>query len=129
MITDNFQSCSQEINSNQEFSQTNEIKSKVNPIIAGVTKDGAQANINSLTSDNTVFELIGKGFKPNESLNLISRSYHEILYSPITVDENGCLPPIMLQPAVIGKSGGICNIDLLRKEGSLRIQFPWGIPK
>jgi len=91
-----------------------------------VAKDGAKVNINVNSLEYSMFELNGEGFKPYESLNVISNSYQEILHVRVTADKNGSILPIGLLPTVTGKSGGVCHIDILREEGSIHIKFPWG---
>lgn len=93
----------------------------------GVAKDGAKASVLVKNFDCAIFELIGNGFKPNESLCFVSNSYDEVLTSCLTAEENGELPIMMITPAVIGKSSGSCRISLLRKDGPIHIKFPWSI--
>ncbi len=96
-------------------------------VTEAVSSDGARVVIIGYDpSDKMVFQLIGKGFKPRETLTFVSTSAREVIYSPIQADEKGDLPAMGLAPAVIGKEGGVCHIDLLRKEDSLHLKFPWG---
>ena|GEM_PF-3250942 len=91
-----------------------------------VAKDGAKVNIKVTSLEYSMFELDGEGFKPCESLNVISNSCREILHARIIADKNGSIFPMGLLPAVTGKSGGVCHIDILREGGSIHIKFPWG---
>jgi hypothetical protein len=96
-------------------------------IINEVTaKGGAKIRIIGVNLEHSMYELNAEGLKPYESLNCISTSCHEVLYFRVKADKNGMLGPVGLMPAVIGKSGGICHIDILRKEASIHIKFPWG---
>lgn len=74
-----------------------------------------------------MFQMNGKGFKPHESVNFISTSYDEVIYSEIKADKNGNIPTVGMLPAVVGKVGGICHIDILREKDSLHLKLPWGI--
>jgi len=114
--------------STEKISQTNDRKSSEQAaIIEAVAKDGARVSIKVESLEYSMFELNGGGFKPYESLNIISNSYHESLHNRVKADKNGNILPMGFLPAVIGKSGGICHIDILREEGSIQIKFPWGI--
>lgn len=95
-------------------------------ILALHVADYPKVNIKVNSLEYSMFELNGGGFKPCESLNVISSSYDEVLYAPVKADENGNILPIGLLPVVIGKSGGVCHIDILREKGSIHIKFPWG---
>ena len=95
-------------------------------IIEVVAKDGAKASISAISLEHSMFQLNGGGFKPYESLNFISSSHHETIHASIKADEKGNILPIDLLPAVIGKSGGVCYISILRNEGSIEIKLPWG---
>ena len=115
----------QKANLNQGFTEkTAQIKDeKANVVVA---KDGAKVRIKLESLEYSVFELSGEGFKPYESLNFISNSSNEIIHFTMKADKNGDMPPMGFQPAVVGKSGGICYIDILRKEGPIQIKLPWG---
>lgn len=88
--------------------------------------DEPKVKIEVESLEYSMFQLIGEGFKAHESMNFISTSYDEIIHSQIKADGKGNIPTIRLQPAVIGKSGGVCHIDILRDEGSIHMKFPWG---
>ena len=110
-----------------EVSQTSAGKSSDEATItAAVAKDGAKVNIEVTSLENSMFQLDGQGFKPYETLNFISNSYNEVIHGQIQADKDGNLLPMGLLPAVIGKSGGVCHIDILREEGSIHIKLPWG---
>jgi len=94
-----------------------------------VAKDGAKVSINVESFNYFLFQIDGEGFKPYESLSFISNSCHEILYTSIQADKDGKILPIGISPAVIGESGGICHIDILREKDSIHLKFPWGIQK
>ena len=96
-------------------------------VTEAVAKDGAKASISASSFKYSIYQLNGEGFKPYESLNVISNSCHEVLYFQIKADENGNLPSVGSMPEVIGKSGGICHIDILREEAPIHIKLPWGI--
>lgn len=91
-----------------------------------VAKDGAKVKVLVHSFEHSIFELIGDGFKPKESLNFISTSCGELIYSPIEADDNGSINPIGMAPAVIGESGGFCHVDILRDTDSIHLKFPWG---
>ncbi|GEM_PF-1055380 len=91
-----------------------------------VAKDGAKVSIVADNLEHSIFQMSGEGFKPNESVNFISTSYQEVIHAEIKADENGNIPSMGMLPAVVGKSGGVCHIDLLRESGPIHIQLPWG---
>jgi hypothetical protein len=112
----------QAVSSLEEVSQIKDGKcGEEVPIIEVVAKDGANVNIEAFGHEYSIFHLNGKGFKPNESLNFISVSYDETFHRLFTADEYGNILPIGLQPAVIGKLGGVCHIIILREEGSIHV--------
>jgi hypothetical protein len=41
-------------------------------------------------------------------------------------DEDGHLPILEIFPAVSGKPGGVCYIDILREKAPIHIKYPWG---
>ena len=89
-----------------------------------VAKDGAKARVIAISLEHSIYELAGEGFKPNESLNFVSSSCGEVLYFQVKANEDGKL--IMgSMPAVIGKAGGICRIDILREGSPIHIKYPW----
>lgn len=89
-----------------------------------VAKDGAKIEVERLA--DSIFALEGKYFKPHESIDLISHSYSEIAHFLVTADENGNTLKIIVLPAVIGKSGGISHVEVLREEEFIHIKLPWG---
>ena len=115
----------QKANLKQGFTEkTAQIKDEKATIV--VAKDGAKVRIKLESLEYSVFELSGEGFKPHESLNFISNSSNKIIHFTMKTDKNGDMPPMGFQPAVVGKSGGICYIDILRKEEPIQIKLPWG---
>lgn len=88
-------------------------------------KDGAQVIIKVEDLEYSVFQLEGSGFKSSESLNIISSSNDEVMFYTIQAYENGTITMGIL-PEVVGQTGGIYHMNILREEGSLQIQFPWG---
>ena len=89
--------------------------------------DGAKASTLVKNHEHGMFELVGSGFKPYESIYYVSHSGDEVLSHFIETDEKGELPMIMLLPAVIGKSSGVCRVSLFRKDGPIHIKFPWSV--
>lgn len=91
-----------------------------------MAKDGAKAQVIAVSLEHSIYELAGEGFKPNESLNCISTSCDEVLYFQVKANEDGKLIGVGSMPAVIGESGGICRIDILREDAPLHLKYPWG---
>lgn len=111
----------------KEASQIKDKSCNAKPIISeAVAKNGAKVNIEIDSLEYSMFQLRGEGFKPYEPMNFISNSYDEFIHTPICADENGHILPMKLLPTVIGKSGGVCHIHILRDEGAIRIELPWG---
>jgi hypothetical protein len=98
-------------------------------ICGAIAKDGAKVSITIGNFEHSMFQIHGEGFKPYESLNFISTSCDEVAYFQIETDEHGYLPPTWILPAVIGKSGGICHVDILREGNFIYLKFPWGSEK
>ncbi len=90
------------------------------------TKDGAKIQVFALSLEHSIYRVMGKGFQPYEQMSWVSTSCHESLSTPIKADAEGNIGPISCLPAVVGKSGGICRIDILRKGSPLRVEYPWG---
>jgi len=95
-------------------------------VAEAVAKDGAEVKISASSFKYSIYQLSGGGFKPHESLNCISTSCDEVLYFQLKANENGELSGVGSMPAVIGKSGGICRIDILREGSPIHIKYPWG---
>ncbi len=95
-------------------------------IAEAVAKDGGEVKISASSFKYSIYQLSGRGFKPHESLNCISTSCDEVLYFQLQANENGELSGVGSMPAVIGKSGGICRIDILREGSPIHIKYPWG---
>lgn len=113
------------------------IVNQISPIIAencesknifreATAKDGATVSITVTSFEYSLFEMIGKNFKAYESLSVISNSCNEVLYYTIQADKNGKISNVGLAPAVLGESGGICHMDIIRENGSIHIKLPWG---
>jgi hypothetical protein len=92
-----------------------------------LASDKASLRVEVLDSGYLIFGLAGKGFKPYESMTLVSTSCHEVLSYPIEADKNGVLPCMSIAPAVEGKTHGKCQIQILRDQGPICVQFPWGL--
>ena len=102
-------------------------QSEMKPIAGEViAKDGAKVRIYVDSFEYSRFHIDGEGFKPYESLNFISNSCDEFIYTTIKAGKNGEIVPMGLSPAVIGKSGGTCYIDIFRDTNSIHLTFPWG---
>ncbi len=111
----------------KESSQTKDRKvSEKSTIVETVAKDGARVSVEVISLEGAIFKLTGSGFNSNESLNYGSHSYDENICYPITADENGKIPYMMILPAVRGKLGGVCHINIIRKEEIIHIKLPWG---
>lgn len=91
-----------------------------------VAKDGAHVIVTVDNLEYSMFQISGEGFTPHESLNFISNSSGEVIYFLLQADKNGNFPSMGFLPAVIGKSEGICHIDVLREKDSIHLKFPWG---
>jgi hypothetical protein len=92
----------------------------------GIAKDGAKVTVTVDSFEHSMFKIRGEDFKAYEALNFISNSCNEALCFPIQADKNGNIPDMGFLPAVIGKSGGICYIDILRDKDAIHIKLPWG---
>lgn len=103
-------------------------KEATKAIVEVTAKNGAKVSVSIDSLEHSIFRLNGTGFQPYETVNFISNSNNEVLHYSLTADDKGNLLPIQLSPAVIGKSGGICNIHLLRREDSIHVKLPWGRP-
>jgi hypothetical protein len=114
------------ISSSQELETTSRSTNDDVIVAEVIAKDGATARVIAFSLEYAMYELRGEGFKPYESLNFVSTSYDEVLYSPMTADKNGKLLGIALMPAVIGKPGGLCHIDILREKAPIHLKYPWG---
>jgi hypothetical protein len=100
---------------------------KKNIFREAIAKDGAKVNVTVDSFEHSMFKIRGEDFKPYEALNFISNSCNEVLCFSIQADKSGNIPEMGFLPAVIGKSGGICYIDILRDKDAIHIRFPWGI--
>lgn len=103
----------------------NKHESHVDIVATATAKDGARVIIKVESLEYAVFQLEGSGFKSSESLNIISCSNDEAMFYTIQANENGTIT-MGISPEVIGQTGGIYRMNILRNEGSLQIQFPWG---
>lgn len=95
-------------------------------VAEAVAKDGAKIKINVSSFKYAMYQLSGEGFRPCEPLNCIYQSCDEVLYFQLKANKNGALSGIGLTPSVIGKSGGMCRVDILRDGCPLHIKYPWG---
>lgn len=91
-----------------------------------IAKDGAKVSVTVDSFEYSMFQISGEGFKAYESLSFISNSCNEVLYFTIQTDKNGNIPMMGFLPEVIGESGGICHIDILRDQDVIHIKLPWG---
>ncbi len=95
-------------------------------VAEAVVRDGAKVSVTVDSFKYSIYQLSGGGFKPHESLNCISTSCDEVLYFQLKANENGEFSGVGSMPAVIGKSGGICRIDIIREGSPIHIKYPWG---
>lgn len=93
---------------------------------AAIAKDGAKVSVTVASFEYPIFQISGERFKSCEVVNFISNSCGEVLYFSIQADKNGNIPAMGFSPEVIGQSGGLCHIDILREHDSIHLQFPWG---
>lgn len=96
------------------------------PVIEEVAKDGAKVIITAQSIEYSQYELNGTGFKPYEPLHFVSTSYIEVLSARVRASEKGNIGPMGYIPAVIGKSGGIWHLDIVREKDSFQVNIPWG---
>ncbi len=96
-------------------------------VAEAVAKDGAKVSVTVNSFKYSMFQISGEKFKSYESLNFVSNSCGEVLCFPVQADKNGNIPGMRFLPAVIGKSGGICYIDILRDKDAIHIKLPWGM--
>ncbi len=95
-----------------------------------VAVDGATAKVvakGSVRVKNSICFLYGKGFEPNENLKVASTSSDEVLPFKIQADSKGEFFA-GLAPEVIGKSGGVCHVNIIREfvDAPLHLRYPWG---
>lgn len=97
-----------------------------NPIEAS-WEDGAFITCMALDSSMELWQLKGKGFKPNERFVRTSESWNEVMSSEDQASETGAFMSLQL-PGVIGKTGGINYITIERVEtGEKRtLNVPYG---
>jgi hypothetical protein len=69
----------------------------------------------------------GKGFQPDEKLTLSTYSNQESIIETFRADGEGSFR-MLLFPAATGGEGGIVALRLVRSEGMLQMEFPWGKP-
>ena len=89
--------------------------------------DGAIVSL-QLQSPDGQYVLRGYGFKPNESLSLISQSEEEV--TPTLALEASVEGNITagISPQVMGKSYGHASLTLIRQDGAkLKLSYLWGI--
>ncbi|KAF3361632.1 hypothetical protein PHSC3_001830 [Chlamydiales bacterium STE3] len=83
--------------------------------ISAKWKDGASVNLISLDEDCTTFQLVGRGFQPNEMLKTISISCGEFGEINFNTQEDGTFR-MLLSPAVVGyPDGGEARFIIKRK--------------
>jgi hypothetical protein len=89
--------------------------------------DGAIVSL-ELQSPEGQYALRGYGFKPNESLLLISQSEEEVIpASAFEASVEGTITGF-ISPQVIGKSYGHASFTLIRQDGAkLKLSYLWGI--
>lgn len=91
--------------------------------------DGAILSL-QLKSLEGQYILQGYGFKPNETLTLISQSEEEVI-APFTFETSidGNLTA-GISPWVLGKSFGRASVQLTRQDGTkMKLAYLWGIPE
>src|SRR5262249_47751043 len=91
--------------------------------------DGATLRLQLISKEGT-YELQGDGFKPKESLSIISQSEDEIsMPVPFEASQEGKIFSVVL-PRVLGKDFGHASLTFTRKDGSqLKLSYLWGIPE
>ncbi|MBS0637909.1 MAG: hypothetical protein JSS12_10390 [Verrucomicrobia bacterium] len=89
--------------------------------------DGATFWLELTTGDCCRFAFFGKGFKPNEDVTYISRSYDEVLEGKYPIAPEGKLIGF-INPSVIGKTGGTASLTIKRKNSDevCEIKYSWG---
>jgi hypothetical protein len=112
---------------------TGESKSKSNmkvsnesrSIIEATDKNGHTLRIKATDDSGKNFHIQLCGFQPNEVVDFESRSCHEKMGGPITMDKDGKFF-MGYAPAVIGKNEGPFSISFSNKNTQLSIKHYWG---
>jgi len=84
--------------------------------------------VQCLTANKDTFVIWGEGFEPNEDIDVTGNSEGEILKFTQKADSNGLLGPLVMLPAVIGKTSGSATYTLVGKAGALPVSFDWVSP-
>jgi hypothetical protein len=91
------------------------------------TKDdlGHKISVRLVDANTTFFMFSGEGFEPSEKLKINSQSGNEIMTFEEEASAQGSLMSI-LQPGVIGQKNGIASIEVIGKNTTLKLIYPWG---
>lgn len=88
-------------------------------------EDGAHASVVVTHPMLTRFDLRANGFAPHEKIKAIHRSGETEETLDLAADENGAFL-LPLNPTVIGRMGGEASLVLIRENGELCLDYPWG---
>ncbi|MGE0198150.1 MAG: hypothetical protein AB7H48_01555 [Parachlamydiales bacterium] len=103
--------------------KTEKISFIPNPIIQEIPLGGAKLRVELVGLRPTYYEIYLDGV-PNETLTLKSRSSGEIIDQDFYYTKGSCMA---ISPDVIGKSGGFCDLALIRSTGGqFKLRLPWG---
>ena len=89
------------------------------------TDNGCMLEVVSLRLKNELVLIRGKGFQPNESVVLQSKSYEQTQERPDKVDANGEYQ-LPMQLFVVGKTGGTTAVKLNGARCAPVLNFQWG---
>ena len=89
------------------------------------SEDGAHAALVVTHPMLTRFDLRADGFLPNEPLRAIHKTGETEETLELTADENGAFS-LPLNPTILGRLGGEASLVLVRENGELCLDYPWG---
>ena len=77
---------------------------------------------------NDMFIVWGEGFEPDEEVDAVSFSDSEAGKFRNRANDKGQLGPIIVLPAIVGKTSGLASITIAGKVGKITVAYEWGIP-
>lgn len=78
-----------------------------------------------LSPNGRLFAIIGEGFKPGEQVTTISSSDTEVIRNEKSALSDGRIAAI-IDPGVIGKTGGSATFQVFSKSCDLTLHYAWG---
>jgi hypothetical protein len=71
------------------------------------------------------FAVMGHGFKPNEKIGTVSRSWPEVVKGNVEVEADGRFGSLV-DPGVIGHTGGAASFTAVGESCEVTLQYEWG---